>query len=46
MSYGDGIEISGPAGDRFDEVLTPQAMDLVALSHWELSSRRAELLAA
>ncbi len=46
MSYSDGIEVTGPAADRFDEILTPQAMDLVALLHRELSARRAELLAA
>ena len=46
MSYSDGISITGPAGDRYDEILTPEAMDLVAMLHRELSARRAELLAA
>jgi malate synthase len=46
MTYSDGIEIKGPAADRYDEILTPQALDLVALLNRELGPRRAELLAA
>ena len=46
MSYGDGIQIIGPAGDRYDEILTPAAMGLVAALQRQLGSRRAELLAA
>ncbi len=46
MSYGDGIEVSGPVRDRYEEILTPQALDLVALLQRELGPRRAELLAA
>jgi malate synthase len=42
----DGVEITGPQGDRFDEVLTPEALGLVAALHRELGGRRAELLAA
>ena len=41
-----GVEISGPSGDRFDEILTPAALDLVAMLHRELGARRHELLAA
>jgi malate synthase len=41
-----GVQITGPRGDRFDEVLTPQAIDLVATLQRELGGRRAELLAA
>jgi malate synthase len=41
-----GVEIAGPAGDRFDEILTPAALDLVATLHRELGARRHELLAA
>jgi malate synthase len=41
-----GVEIAGPAGDRFDEILTPDALDLVASLHRELGARRRELLAA
>ncbi len=41
-----GVQITGPRGDRFDEVLTPEAIDLVAALQREFGSRRAELLAA
>src|SRR5258706_1547597 len=40
------VEITGPYGDRYDETLTPQAIDLIAASHAELGRRRSELLAA
>jgi malate synthase len=42
----DGVEITGPRGDRYDEVLTPEALSLIAALHRELGGRRAELLAA
>jgi len=42
----DGVEITGPKRDRFDEVLTPEAVGLVAALHRELGARRRELLAA
>ena len=42
----DGVEITGPSGDRYDEILTPEAMGLLATLHGELGTRRAELLAA
>src|SRR6202012_4114996 len=42
----DGVEITGPAGDRYDEILTPRAIGLIATLHRELATRRAELLAA
>jgi malate synthase len=41
-----GVEISGPSGDRYDEILTPEALDLVAVLHRELSLRRRDLLQA
>ncbi|MGH3305120.1 MAG: malate synthase A [Streptosporangiaceae bacterium] len=41
-----GVEIAGPSGDRFDEILTPDALDLIAALHRELGPRRRELLAA
>jgi malate synthase len=40
------VEITGPYGDRYDEILTPQAIDLIAGLHAELGPRRSELLAA
>jgi malate synthase len=42
----DGVQITGPQGDRYDEVLTPQAVGLVAALQREFGPRRAELLAA
>ena len=42
----DGAEITGPKRDRFDEVLTPEAVGLVAALQRELGGRRTELLAA
>src|SRR6201995_6109850 len=42
----DGVEITGPSGDRYDEILTPEALGLIAPLQRELASRRAELLAA
>src|ERR1700745_1719342 len=40
------VEITGPYGDRYDEILTPQAIDLIAALHAELGPRRSELLAS
>src|SRR5215470_13520548 len=40
------VEITGPVGDRYEEILTQEAADLLAALHGELASRRAELLAA
>ena len=39
-----GAEVHGPVEERFDEVLTPGAMDLLAALHGELEERRRELL--
>ncbi len=36
MDTPDGIEITGPMHDRFDEILTPEALELIALLHREL----------
>jgi malate synthase len=46
MPGSDGIEVTGPRGDRYDEILTPDALALVARLQRELGPRRAELLAA
>jgi malate synthase len=40
------VEITGPTAARYDEILTPQALDLLATLHAELADRRAEALAA
>jgi malate synthase len=42
----NGVEIAGPSGTRYDEILTPEALDLIGLLHRELGQRRQELLAA
>src|ERR1700678_4244388 len=42
----ESVEITGPYGDRYDEILTPQAIDLIDALHAELGPRRAEALAA
>src|SRR3954468_13084946 len=45
MDLPEGIEITGPMHDRFEEILTGPALELVALLHRELGQRRTELLA-
>src|SRR5271169_1430425 len=42
----ESVQITGPSGDRYDEILTPQAIDLIAALHAELGPRRFEALAA
>jgi malate synthase len=42
----DGVEVTGPAGPRYEEILTPQALSLIAALQRELGPRRAELLQA
>jgi malate synthase len=39
-----GVEVRAPLQDRFEEVLTPEALELVARLHRELDSTRRELL--
>jgi malate synthase len=34
-----GVDIAGPSGDRFDEILTPDALSLIAALHRELGAR-------
>ncbi len=46
MAAGEGVEIIGPPGDRYDEILTQDALRLIASLQRELGPRRAELLAA
>jgi malate synthase len=46
LSMPERVEITGPAGDRYEEILTPEALELLAALHGELAGRRAELLAA
>ncbi|WP_440099607.1 malate synthase A [Streptosporangium sp. H16] len=42
----DGVEIGGPIQDRFDEILTPEALAFVATLQREFDGRRLELLEA
>ena len=42
---GSDIQVVGPSGDRFDEVLTPEALGFVADLQRRFGSRRVELLA-
>ncbi|HEX6450885.1 MAG TPA: malate synthase A [Trebonia sp.] len=42
----ENVEITGPAGDRYDEILTPKALELLVKLHEQLGERRAEALAA
>lgn len=46
MNNPDGVEVTGPAGPRYDEILTPQALSLIAALQRELGGRRTELLQA
>jgi malate synthase len=41
----DGVEISGQVEPRYEEILTDEALRLIATLHRELAPRRAELLA-
>src|ERR1700735_1147997 len=36
----DGVEVTGPAGPRYDEILTPEALSLIAALQRELGPRR------
>ncbi|WP_061294410.1 malate synthase A [Herbidospora cretacea] len=42
----NGVEINGPMSDRFDEILSPEALAFVADLHRAFDDRRRELLAA
>ncbi|WP_433254217.1 malate synthase A [Streptosporangium sp. CA-135522] len=42
----DGVEITGPSQNRFDEILTPEALAFVAALQREFGTRRLELLEA
>ncbi|MGA8113989.1 MAG: malate synthase A [Actinocatenispora sp.] len=46
MRTPDGMTITGPVRDRYDEVLTAEALDLLADLHRRFNPRRIELLAA
>ena len=46
MAESAGIDVTGPAHERFDEVLTPEALDFLAAMHRKFDTRRRDLLAA
>ncbi|MFW5419614.1 malate synthase A [Nocardiopsis sp. CNT-189] len=46
MGATTGVEITGPLHDRYDEILTDDALALIADLHRRFESRRQELLAA
>jgi malate synthase len=46
MTNPAGIEITGPMGDRYDEILTPDALALLADLHRRFDGRRRDLLGA
>jgi malate synthase len=46
MTTPAGIEITGPMGDRYDEILTTEALELLGDLHRTFDGRRAELLDA
>jgi len=44
MDTPEGIEVTGPIHDRFEEILSPGALDLIGLLHRELGQQRERLL--
>jgi malate synthase len=46
MAGAEGVEITGPLHDRYEEVLTPDALGFLATLQREFGPRRKELLAA
>ncbi|UNX53910.1 malate synthase A [Georgenia sp. TF02-10] len=41
-----GLEITGPVGPRYEEILSPQALELIVRLHRALDDRRLDLLRA
>ncbi|MCW2899334.1 MAG: malate synthase [Streptosporangiaceae bacterium] len=46
MAGAEGVEVTGPLHDRYDEILTPDALSFLATLQREFGARRKELLAA
>src|SRR5258705_6380978 len=46
MANAPGVEITGPLGERFAEILTDEAQNFLADLHRTFDARRLELLAA
>ncbi|MGK5740416.1 malate synthase A [Micromonospora sp. URMC 103] len=45
MQLPDGVEVTGPRHDRYEEILTPQALGFLAELHRAFDARRRDLLA-
>ena len=45
MSNADDVRVIGPMHERYDDVLTPEALGLMGALHREFDDRRRELLA-
>ncbi len=46
MAAPKGVQVTGPMGERYDSVLTPEALELLAELHRTFDGRRLELLRA
>ncbi|MDF8263347.1 malate synthase A [Luteipulveratus flavus] len=46
LTLPDGVEVTGPLEDRYEEILSEKALELVAKLHRELNGRRLERLDA
>src|SRR3954451_20200438 len=46
MAVPAGVEIAGPMGDQYDEILTDEALEFLADLHRNFDARRLELLEA
>ena len=46
LNLPDGVEVTGPVKERYEEILSPKALELIAKLHRELNGRRLELLDA
>ena len=45
MAGPEGVEVTGPFHERYDEILTPEALSFLAILQREFGARRLELLA-
>jgi malate synthase len=46
MNFGEGVEIHATLGDRYNDILTPEAVGFAVMLQREFNGRRKELLAA
>ena len=46
LTLPDGVAVTAPLQERYEEILSPQALELIAKLHRELNPRRLELLEA